>query len=566
MIFNSLFKNIFKYLMIFILCLVPIAVIGAGVYCGFKVYEHKHQQSQNFGTITTKDLYADFDVFDCDLSDAIFYETTTGYEYSTKISKSIKFNGDQQKYNVLVNNKPSDYERSSAGILQARNIINYYDISNNLLHSLTLNIEFKFYQSNVEIILSNNFDKEQYSLFLEYVRFNGLKIRTILSQYQRQEQDVLPSSYTLTFVIDNEYLDVQKVSAGAIIEPPTNIPQKEGYVFKGWTPAIPERADNNYTFTGVYSPITENAISEPFMVVGNHTASVDNLGLWESKIDFELFEGENSLGNYTFNTTCVNEYRTGGMIEIPFNNASISGKFRISAYSASNTDLSTLRIALSLSEYVCEESFAVVSWLENCSIKVTRIAVVNKIVPKTYTITFIGYNNNILSENTYYPYETIEIPTPPTIEGKTFVAWDSEVGNLALSNKIYTAIYKDLDTNLLDSPVIFGLEKASISDDVTLKDFVDFPYKLHLQVCYFESKQNQNYNILNECDIAVEAVSSFTEILNISLGSEHCIIRFKFCYDNDHNNGYVMILSSGDSAYVKEHIKIYITSIEKISN
>lgn len=549
--------------MIFILCLVPIAVIGAGVYYGFKVYEHKHQQSQNFGTITTKDLYADFDVFDCDLSDAIFYETTTGYEYSTKINKSIKFNGDQQKYNVLVNNKPSDYEKSSAGILQAKNIINYYDISNNLLHSLTLNIEFKFYQSNVEIILSNSFDKEQYSLFLEYMRFNGLKIRTILSQYQRQEQDVLPNYYTLTFVVDDEYLDVQKVSAGAIIEPPTNIPQKDGYVFKGWTPAIPERADNNYTFTGVYSPITENAISEPVIVVGNQSASVDNLGLWESKIDFELFEGEKSLGNYTFNTTCVNEYRTFGKIEIPFNNTSISGKFSVSACSASYTDLSTLRIALSLSEYICDESFASTSWLENCSIKVTRIAVSNKIVPKIYTIKFVGYSDDILSEKTYYPYETIEIPTPPTVEGKTFVGWDSEVDNLALSNKTYTAIYEDLDTNLLDSPVVFDFKTMSISDDVTLKDFVDFPYKLHLQVCYFESKQNQNYNILNECDITT---SSFTEILNISLGSEHCIIRFKFYYDSDYNGGYVMILSSGSSDYAKDHIKIYITSIEKISN
>lgn len=176
-------KNLFKYLMIFLLVICSIALVIGGVYCGVKVYKHKHQQSQNFGTITTKDLYADFNVFDCDLSNAVFYQENSGYKYEISINKSVPFDGTKNKYNVLVNNKPSNYENSNAGTLIAQNLINYYDIAGAQTHQTVLDLSFKFYQSSVDICLENQNDKQSQSKFLEYIKFNGLHIRIIDAQY-----------------------------------------------------------------------------------------------------------------------------------------------------------------------------------------------------------------------------------------------------------------------------------------------------------------------------------------------------------------------------------------------
>ena len=183
MIFGNLIDKILKYVFYLIVILLPILIIGAGIYCSVELYKNITATSQTFGEIHQHDIFEDFNIFDCDLSDAIFYKTQTGYEYTTKIEKSVEFNGDLKKYNVLINNTPSNYEQSSGGILTAQNIINYYEIDGSQNLQTILNITIKFYLSNIEITIANNNDATQQAKFLEYVKFNGLKLKIIDVQY-----------------------------------------------------------------------------------------------------------------------------------------------------------------------------------------------------------------------------------------------------------------------------------------------------------------------------------------------------------------------------------------------
>ena len=262
MIFGSIFKQFFKYVVIFILCLVPLVVIGAGVYSGLRVYEHKQQYSETFGDITYHDVYEDFNVFDCDLSDAIFYQKNSGYEYNLTIDKSVKFNGSANKYNVLLNNQPSDTEASTAGILTAQNVINLYNINGVQTDKITLEITIKFYQTSVEISISNNNTASQQSQFLTYQKFNGLHLRVIEAQYTKPASE--KQYYTISFVdYDNSVISIERVYKGAEIVKPAN-PERVGYQFTGWSPAVPAVADKDYTFVATYEA-SRNLLNQPLV-------------------------------------------------------------------------------------------------------------------------------------------------------------------------------------------------------------------------------------------------------------------------------------------------------------
>ena len=263
MIFGSIFREFFKYLIIFILCLVPLCLIGGGFYCGFTVYNHKQQKSETFGNITYHDIYENFNVFDCDLSDAIFYPKNSGYEYNLIIDKSVKFNGSANKYNALVNDQPCDTETSSAGILNAKNVISLYDIEGVQTDRITLDITIKFYQTSVDINISNNNTASQQSQFLTYQKFNGLHLRVIESQYTKIASE--KQYYTISFVdYDNSVISIERVSKGAEIVKPAN-PERVGYQFNGWSPAVPAVADKDYTFVATYKA-SGNLLNQPIII------------------------------------------------------------------------------------------------------------------------------------------------------------------------------------------------------------------------------------------------------------------------------------------------------------
>ena len=255
MISSRILANIFKLLWKLLL----IAVVCAGVYCAVMLIDHYNNKSETFGTVNYHDIYADFNVFDCDLSDAIFYKTDTGYEYEITVPKAVEFDGNKNKYNVLINDMPCTNETSTAGILTATHNINYYTLEGNNNLQIQLDVTLKFYQSKVEIVISNTNNILQQSYFLEYLQFNGLNLRIIDAQYT-PTQDIVITTCTATFLdAENNCIEIQQYRKGASIVAP-EAPAKSGYVFAGWSPEIPEIITSNMIFTATYEQLEENVV------------------------------------------------------------------------------------------------------------------------------------------------------------------------------------------------------------------------------------------------------------------------------------------------------------------
>lgn len=319
MILGDFFKNLFKYLFLSILCLVPIVLLGAGVYCGLELYREKTSVSQTFGTLKEHDLWEEFNIFDCDLSDAIFYQVDAGgYEYTATIPKAVDFDGSKHKYNVLINENPSNAEQSSAGILTATNTLNYYNVEGNVLQQTILNIEVRFYQSKLQLSISTTNNADQQALFLEYIRFNGLRMRIIEAQYVPNIS--VSEYYTITFLgKDGELLASNKVASGAIISVP-KAPDYVGYVFDSWSPAVPTFATKHQTFTAIYvsdSPYVQllvdgaikKKISQNFV-----TSSISDYDLTLGDV-YPVVQVADGAGNYF----CYDPHLTKGTLQDSYN-------------------------------------------------------------------------------------------------------------------------------------------------------------------------------------------------------------------------------------------------------
>ena len=245
----SFFKNFAKI----ILYLVLLALVGAGVYAGLKIYENETAKSSSFGEIKQHNLYEDFNVFDCDLSDAIFYKSENGYKFNTSIPQKVEFNGNTNKYNVLINNSPSYQESSTAGILTALHKIMYYNLDGTMALDTVLNLEIKFYQSRIEITITNDNDATQEAYFLEYLDFNGLHLRVVEKQYVPETSTNI--NYTISFLdYDNSVISIKSYLRGASIMVP-EAPIREGYKFIGWSPNVDEIAMSNTIYIANYQKV-----------------------------------------------------------------------------------------------------------------------------------------------------------------------------------------------------------------------------------------------------------------------------------------------------------------------
>ena len=584
MIFGNLIDKILKYVFYLIVILLPVLIIGAGIYCSVELYKNITATSQTFGEIDYHDIYEDFNIFDCDLSDAIFYPTDNGYSYSTTIPKHVDFNGDKQKYNVLINNRPSIKELSTAGKLTATNLINYYDISGNQTQQTILEITIKFYQSNVEINLSNTNDATQQAKFLEYLKFNGLHLRIIDAQYTIQE-NINTDTYTVAFLDKNDNpISVKVYKAGEIIVKP-EIPLIDGFVPVGWYPSVPETVDNNYIFKATYGTVKDNIIDEPVKIYGNNEFEFKNAGYYECEIEFELFVNENSLGNYIFNTKeregC---YTSGKVISNRYQDSNISCTFDITATSYDNVNASDLKIGFIYTNgYEFEPNFPVTDFLENnCYIKITSITLIREITIFKYTISFMDNENNLIESTEYLPNRKVSIPDAPKKDNLIFVGWLPAVNELATESVTYIAQYKPANENLLDNPVIFDADSNTVTNagrfwiNETLDvDFMQFPVEVSLQVMYYDNKQNSDYSVLQECSLVTNQSLTYNDTtyenisgeIDLTINGSAGTINFYGKIENDLIIGYQFSIRffSVDIDYFRNHIKIAITSIKPIT-
>lgn len=140
--------------------------------------------SQVVGTPTIHDPYENFNYFEYDLKKLAWYESEDGtYSYTEKYNTSLKFDGSENKYILLLNNTPCNKTTSSKGKLHGEMTRIFEDLDGNEINQLTFKIDFEFYSSEINIIIKVDADSETIGLAKEMVEVEGFKLRIIDSIY-----------------------------------------------------------------------------------------------------------------------------------------------------------------------------------------------------------------------------------------------------------------------------------------------------------------------------------------------------------------------------------------------
>jgi hypothetical protein len=161
--------------------LVPISIQG---FLGMQ--QDKAKTNAIYGTIRNVDVYADFDAFNLNIPDPIFYLCAESglYKIQYTFGTSTDFNGTRNKYNLLVNNKPTANTLSVGGSLFGQYKQVFYDIRGNELSTVVLDITIHFYVNKITVEISADMTPSQNALMRMVIeKEGGLVLRIIDQQY-----------------------------------------------------------------------------------------------------------------------------------------------------------------------------------------------------------------------------------------------------------------------------------------------------------------------------------------------------------------------------------------------
>lgn len=204
--------NIIIYLLIFVL-------IGVAAICCVRWYNHSNERSETYGDMQQEDPYANFDVYNQDLSDIVFVSdgNIRSYEQTYDVQAEIDMT---QKYNILINDSPCDTTTQTDYSLIGKYSLVVTDIDNNKVGSIEITFKIDIYVAKVKLAVSTTADDAMYSYLLRYIEVNGLELRIIEAQYIKSAVQ-----YSLPIQLANiEVTNTQEaVADNAAIIPTINI-------------------------------------------------------------------------------------------------------------------------------------------------------------------------------------------------------------------------------------------------------------------------------------------------------------------------------------------------------
>lgn len=242
---------------------ISFGLIIAIVPCCIYLHKDLTQESKYYGEIKTYNLYDEFNLYEYDVSDAVFYVNSdrSGYIYTTSYPVTAGFDGSKNQYNLLVNNQPCNNETVTAGILYGESTRSFLDAYGQVIQEVTLNIKFTFYAHSISLEIETITDAKGLSLLLEDIKFNDLTLRIIEGQYITSQTQ---SNQLLVTWLDSDgaVLNVGYYTVGQLLVLPPD-PTKSGYVFLGWSPTPVEVVNNSMTYTAQYKIDDGNLLVTP---------------------------------------------------------------------------------------------------------------------------------------------------------------------------------------------------------------------------------------------------------------------------------------------------------------
>ncbi|MBR6727163.1 MAG: InlB B-repeat-containing protein [Clostridia bacterium] len=218
------------------------------------------------------------------------------------------------------------------------------------------------------------------------------------------------TTYQIVFIgKDGTVLLSQSYEEGQAVTPPTP-PVVEGYTFTGWDKEI-TAANANTTYVAIYTLNTPGTPDPP-----------------EEQTYQIIFIGRNGV------VLSSENYTAGQTVTVPtppaVNGYTFVGWDKVITVANANTVYTAIYEAI-----------------------------------PSYLITFLGRDNTVLSAEYYNQDQTVTPPTPPTVEGYTFVGWNKTV-TAATANAVYVAVYR------ADAPEVSEADRARLAKADTNGDGV----------------------------------------------------------------------------------------------
>ena len=158
-----------------------VALIGSGVLSGLTAIKYYTTHSSTIGTLEEHDPYEDFNFYEYEITPfALQKNAKTGtYYYTTTYAKSIEFNGTENKYILMINNKPCDITMSDYGKLRGTTTIRFDDVDGQELYAIDIEILFIFYSNSITLQIDTSATDENASMLEAYFKINKCELRII---------------------------------------------------------------------------------------------------------------------------------------------------------------------------------------------------------------------------------------------------------------------------------------------------------------------------------------------------------------------------------------------------
>ena len=169
--------------------LICLVMFVSGVYSVFTAWDYYNTHSTVVGELEVHDPYEDFNFYEYDLQDfSLLREQETNedgevistkFYFETTYATSIEFNGTENTYTLLINDKPCDMTMSNYGKLYGTTTIHFDDVDGTEKEVIELDIDFTFYSSNILLRIETDATQDNASMLEEYFKINGFNLRLI---------------------------------------------------------------------------------------------------------------------------------------------------------------------------------------------------------------------------------------------------------------------------------------------------------------------------------------------------------------------------------------------------
>ena len=172
--------------LVLVFCLVTIA---SGVYSTMTAVDYYSAVSETRGSFEEVDPYADFNVYDLEVEGVAFHkDQETGTYYLQKTyNTTVEFDGTNENFVTLVNNRPCYQTMSNAGQLNAQTQFYVKDVDGQYMTTIDLTVYFTFYADEIQLSIITNATDSNIHLLNQYCQINGLHIQILDDIYLSYE-------------------------------------------------------------------------------------------------------------------------------------------------------------------------------------------------------------------------------------------------------------------------------------------------------------------------------------------------------------------------------------------